>query len=230
MRVKIRITLDLSLDIPIRQYFFAKLGENNGRVLAVEFTSGGYPFKLSDGVKAILRCAKPDGTYAEKQGRIAEGVAEFELSSRIISVAGSTLCEIQLVLPSGAVAMSPVFEARVAQSIIPADADPPEDMLLSRQYIGAFAVTPFIDGISAALAVELDYPVVYDTWRIYVEGVDIGGAIAKGEPLVTAPMIFDNSNIVIRFERKDKVVMSAEIKALNEVSGMRYGKLISEAN
>ena len=102
------------------------------------------------------------------------------------------------------------------------------DKLLTSRYVGSWAVTSFISGISAAFSVELDFPVVYDNWRIYVEGNDLSGAIAKGENFVTAPVIFDNEDIVVSFERNDETVLSTRLVKLNEVGKIKYGKLVPE--
>lgn len=509
MRIKTHIVVDMSADMPIRQYFIAKQNEHNGRVLMVELTNKGCPTEIPENTDVYLACMKPDGTYAEIKGSVTSGVAEFELSAQALAVTGTVLCEVRLFSPENeSLVMSSSFEMRVLPSVIPGDAinsvndflayiysagkktedggeifgdyennlaispftasfgsnnvagsraftilaldaanktytldgvdglevgdvysahlynqvenygkitkiEPlenrvtvdrffadrgviytPQDSIIKEngydyekntfriikkpfvgtrkigcgalvagdgnfvlsknglsigqgnitggshaatigrnsyaayaaiaagceclvygfaslgagqdviirpgvwegfgfgcglrvnnscqlvlgrynaedkdkklaliigngtadndrsnafevdfdgnayaggsrlvsekklsEFVGSFAVTPYIDGISAAFSVELDFPVIYDTWRIYVEGNDLGGAIAKGEPFVTAPVIFDNEDIVVELERKNSVVMSVRLVKLNEVGKIKYGKLIPE--
>lgn len=93
------------------------------------------------------------------------------------------------------------------------------------EYIGSYAVTPYISGVSGAFSVELDFPIQHDSVRIWTDGTDISGSVAKGEAFVTAPVIFDSDDVSVTFEREGTVVLTAKLVKVREVGGVVLGKL-----
>ncbi len=92
-------------------------------------------------------------------------------------------------------------------------------------YVGSYALTPYINGVSVAFSVNLDYPVQYDGFRIWANGVDVSGKIPKDNEFITAPIIFEAEDILVTLEREDTVVLALKMSELRSVNGVVFGKL-----
>lgn len=91
--------------------------------------------------------------------------------------------------------------------------------------IGAFAVNPYIEGVSGALSVQLDFPIIYDAYEVLVNDAPVSGRIAKGECFVSAPLLFKGDNVKLIFKKGDTVLMRAKTSQIKEGGSIIYGRL-----
>ena len=102
--------------------------------------------------------------------------------------------------------------------------------------IGKFTVTPVISSVTAKFAAELIYPFEYDGYRIFVNGKEItDGKVAKGEGFVTAPAVFDGSNVKVQFYANDYCVFATDLVKLGAVmnangADIGYGVLLHSSD
>lgn len=101
----------------------------------------------------------------------------------------------------------------------------------AQSVIGKFTVTPVISGVTAKFMFDLIYPFDYDGYKVFVKDAETSdGIIAKGKGFVTAPAIFDGSDVKVHFYSGKTAVFSATVKKLSEIShakngGIKYGVL-----
>ena len=92
-------------------------------------------------------------------------------------------------------------------------------------YIGRFAMTTLVAGVSGSLKIELDYPIDYHGWRLFVDGKELTDKlIGTNETFVTAPVIMDGALTVVFYNGEDEI-LRAETEPCGKTNEIRYGKL-----
>lgn len=92
-------------------------------------------------------------------------------------------------------------------------------------YIGRFAMTTLVAGVSGSLKIELDYPIDYHGWRLFADGKELTDKlIGANETFVTAPVIMDGALTVVFYNGEDEI-LRAETEPCGKTNEIRYGKL-----
>ena len=92
-------------------------------------------------------------------------------------------------------------------------------------YIGRFAMTTLVAGVSGSLKIELDYPIDYHGWRLFADGKELTDKlIGANETFVTAPVIMDGALTVV-FYNGEYEILRAETEPCGKTNEIRYGKL-----
>ena len=92
-------------------------------------------------------------------------------------------------------------------------------------YIGCFAMTTLVAGVSGSLKIELDYPIDYHGWRLLADGKELTDKlIGANETFVTAPVIMDGALTVVFYNGEDEI-LRAETEPCGKTNDIRYGKL-----
>ena len=92
-------------------------------------------------------------------------------------------------------------------------------------YIGRFAMTTLVAGVSGSLKIELDYPIEYHGWRLFADGKELTDKlIGANETFVTAPVIMDGVLTVVFYNGEDEI-LRAETEPCGKTNEIRYGKL-----
>ena len=92
-------------------------------------------------------------------------------------------------------------------------------------YIGRFAMTTLVAGVSGSLKIELDYPIDYHGWRLFSDGKELTDKlIGANETFVTAPVIMDGALTVV-FYNGDDEILRAETEPCGKTGEIRFGKL-----
>lgn len=106
------VTLDLNCVQP-RVCVYAKRGDNASRYLCITLTAKGAQVIPQD-MTAVIRCAKPDGTYVENPAAINEdGTITAELSQQILAVSGEVKADLCLYGDGGEVLSTAPFLIQV---------------------------------------------------------------------------------------------------------------------
>ena len=118
MKINIPIKLDVQSNSPVRQCLRARQGDGGVYRLGITLQSGGLMLNIPKDAKAVLNCAKPDGTYTETSGNICEdGTAEFVVSPQTLTAVGICICEVQIITQDGQIT-SGIFEIKVTPTVI----------------------------------------------------------------------------------------------------------------
>ena len=92
-------------------------------------------------------------------------------------------------------------------------------------YIGRFAMTTLVAGVSGSLKIELDYPIDYHGWRLFSGGKELTDKlIGANETFVTAPVIMDGALTVVFYNGEDEI-LRAETEPCGKTGEIRFGKL-----
>lgn len=90
------ITVDLSGEMYFN-YITAVQGDENSRFVKITILSGGTNFAPPTGATAVLRCRKPDGTFALNDSTINEdGTITAELTENMLAAVGNCRCEVTI--------------------------------------------------------------------------------------------------------------------------------------
>ncbi len=109
----------ISLDIKkngIQTTVHAKKGDIQSRAIIITFRVDGNNYRVADGVTAVIRAKKPDGTVIYNSATVQDGKVYFLLTSQYCAVAGKYTGEVQLV-KSGKVLYTPKFAINVEDNI-----------------------------------------------------------------------------------------------------------------
>lgn len=110
-------TQDITLDLngkTIYQCVNGKLGDRASRFIRITLTANGETVH-PEGVRVMLRCAKPDGTYVYDQAEInGDGTITAELTEQILAVEGSVFADLCLCDHQGAILSTASFIIQVA--------------------------------------------------------------------------------------------------------------------
>ena len=89
-------TVDLSGEMYFN-YITATQGDENSRFVKITVVSGGLNFSAPKGATAVLRCKKPDGTFALNDAQIEEdGTITAELTENMLAAVGNCRCEVTI--------------------------------------------------------------------------------------------------------------------------------------
>ena len=109
----------ISLDIKkngIQAIVHAKKGDIQSRAIIITFRIDGNNYRVADGVTAVIRAKKPDGTVIYNSATVQDGKVYFLFTSQYCAVAGKYTGEVQLV-KSGKVLYTPKFAINVEDNI-----------------------------------------------------------------------------------------------------------------
>ena len=129
MQIITDLVLDVTRQMPVRQYLTVRQGDSGIRVLRITLTDMGEPLCIPGGTKAVLCTRKADETLTAIDGRIdANGAVNFELSAQTLAAVGNAVCDVQLISGMDVITSVP-FELRVKPPVIGN-----EEILSSNEY------------------------------------------------------------------------------------------------
>ena len=118
MQIITDLILDVTRQMPVRQYLTVRQGDGGIRVLRITLTDMGEPLCVPEGTKAVMSTRKADGTSTAIDGIIdANGAVNFELSAQTLAAVGDALCDVQLISGMDVITSVP-FELRVKPPVI----------------------------------------------------------------------------------------------------------------
>ena len=74
--------------------------------------------------------------------------------------------------------------------------------------IGSYALQPVIQGVTSVFSVALNYPVVYTSYNVIIDGKVVGRDIEANKSFTSASAIFENTGIIIELYNNNVRVMS----------------------
>lgn len=90
-----------------------------------------------------------------------------------------------------------------------------------RYCFGHWGITELISGISCSFSMDIIYPILADSYRIFIDDSDISNSVDIGESFVSAPIIFENSlNMKIKLYRENE-----EMLVLNSIPMFKNEKI-----
>lgn len=111
-------TQSISLDLHNQSVYdclvYGKQGDTGSRQIKVSLTENGAPYLIPEGVSAVFRCLKPDGTSCESPGVIGtDHTVTVTFSDQILAVPGAVIADICLEDPDGDCLSTASFVIRV---------------------------------------------------------------------------------------------------------------------
>ena len=89
------ITVDLSGEMYFN-YITAVQGDANSRYVKITLLANNQPYTPPEGVTAVLRCRKPDGTSVFNEAEVVDGSVIAELTEQMLAAVGNCRCEVTL--------------------------------------------------------------------------------------------------------------------------------------
>ena len=101
---------------------YVKQGDVKSRELSIFLYNNAAPYEIAEGVSAVLRAVKPDGTLVYADCTINGNVVKHLLTPQLLAAAGTAQCELTVYGSGGEVLFSPGFDVYVESPQLSDDA------------------------------------------------------------------------------------------------------------
>jgi len=98
-----------------------KQGESRSRQLSIYLYNNSVPYKIENGVTAVLRAIKPDLTLVYDDCEISGNIIKHLMTAQMLAVPGTVNCELTLYGAGGEVLFTPQFDVYVSDTLLSDD-------------------------------------------------------------------------------------------------------------
>lgn len=96
-------------------------------------------------------------------------------------------------------------------------------------FIGVWASSPVIAGITCKLSVSLTFPLSVDSYSVIVNGKNISGKVSLSDSYTLAPLLLDNNELQIAFFSGDNCVITTRCNKTYDINNVKTGVLFVES-
>lgn len=102
-------------------FIHVKQGDIKSRQLSIYLYNNSVPYKIENGVTAVLRAIKPDLTLVYDDCEISGNIIKHPMTAQMLAVPGTVNCELTLYGAGGEVLFTPQFDVYVSDTLLSDD-------------------------------------------------------------------------------------------------------------
>jgi len=103
------------------------------------------------------------------------------------------------------------------------------EQYISRQVIGSWSLTVFVENVSAEFKVRMKTPSLYwNKWAVFADETNLSGILPLDEGFVSTPLAFESDRLTVRFfdERTEQLTLICKFEKSIDLRGIKAGDLI----